>query len=356
MKNLSLRYKLSLVLAIVILFYAVCSVLFVNLYLKGVLKKHFIEMGKSLANTMSSHIVDDMLIKDFVGLDAFFEDTMRNNPGVSYIFVEKDGHVLLHTFKEGFPEKLLNIGHKKSEIDYVFVKAGTDTYYDFSSPIFGGRAGILRMGMSVKMIEEMLGSVTRSMLYVAIAAVAVALVFSIIIARRLINPLSMLTASAMKIAGGDYSKTVQIYGSDEVGKLSSAFNKMTDAVKIREKELREINEELETINIKLHEYIEELNRTKDELVKSKQDAAVIETSRAMIHHMRQPLTYLIMAIELFTDEIQEGSFNADAIQKRLYAIEEAGRTVAEILKKFENLKEYRAAEYSDKTKIIDIGE
>ncbi|MBI4690963.1 MAG: HAMP domain-containing protein [Nitrospirae bacterium] len=356
MKSLSLRYKLFIALSAMILFYTAGSVLFVNLYLKDVLKKHFIDMGQSLANAVSSHIVDDMLIENFVGVDAFFEDTMRNNPGVSYLFVEKDGHVLLHTFKDGFPKKLLNIGHKKSEIDYMLVEAGTDTYYDFSYPIFGGRAGILRVGMSGKIIYEMIGMTVKNLLYVALAAVVVALAFSIMISRRLINPLSMLTASAMKIAGGDYSKTAQIYGSDEVGKLSIAFNKMTDAVKIREKELREINEELETVNIKLHEYIEELNRTKDELVKSKQDAAVIETSRAMIHHMRQPLTYLIMAIELFTDEIQEGSFNADAIQKRLHVIEEAGRTVAEILKKFENLKEYRSAEYSDKTKIIDIGE
>lgn len=357
MKNLSLRYKLFVVLSVLIIFYAVWAALLVNFYLKNVLKKHFVNNGKVLVATLSSHLVDEMLINDFVEIYAFFDNTMINNSDVSYLFIEKNGNVLLHTFRDGFPKGLLNIGHKNSEVDYVLVTTDKETYYDFSAPIFGGTAGTLRLGMSGKMLEKLLSDTTLSLLCVAFAVVVVALAFSIIISKTLIKPLSMLTASAIEIADGNYSKTVQSHGDDEVGKLSRAFSKMEDAVKIREKKLKEINEELRDVNLKLHEYIEELNRTKDELVKSKQDMAVVETTRAMLHHMRQPLTILILAIDIVADEMQKGkAFNARELLKKLQAVEESGIRLADLLKKFEKLREYKTIEYSDDTKIVDIGE
>ena len=341
---------------LVVLFYAVFSIFFVDLYVKKILKEESIEVGESLVAIMSYHIADDLLIKDYVSIEKLFEETMKANKEVAYIFVEQNGRILLNTFSNGFPKELLNIGHKKNAIDYMLVKANNETYYDFSAPIFEGRAGMLRLGLTERMGEKMVKETIKSLIYIALITLIAAFAFSILLSKRLVHPLFLLTDSAVKIAGGDYSRQIEIHGEDEVGKLSAAFNKMEDAVKIREKELREINEEMETVNIKLHEYITELNRTKDELVKSKQDAAVVQTARSMIHHMRQPLTYLIMAIELFTEDIQGGAFNADLIQKRLFAIEEASLKVSDILKKFEQLREYRIVKYSDKTEIIDIGE
>lgn len=336
--------------------YAVFSVLFVNLYLKDMLKKHFVNTGNALAATVSNHVTYDILINDFVGAYSVFENTMANNPEVSYFFIEKDGHIIVHTFKEGFPKGLLNIGHEKGRINHIIVETGDETYYDFSAPIFQGRAGTLRLGISGKKIREMSDRAVRSLIYIAVVMGILALALSIPISRKLIRPLTVLSSSAIKASDGRYEDVTVIDSGDEVEELSRAFNKMVGAVKLREKELKEVNDELEAVNIRLHEYIEELNRTKDELVKSKQDAAVVQTARSMIHHMRQPLTYLIMAIELFSEDIQGGAFNADLIQKRLFAIEESSLKVSDILKKFEALKEYRTVEYSDQTKIIDIGE
>ncbi len=354
MKKISLGYKLFLLLFAIISSYAVFSVLFVNLYLKDMLKKHFVNMGNALAATVSNHVTYDILINDFVGAYSVFEDTMANNPEVSYFFIEKDGHVIVHTFKEGLPKGLLNVGHEKGRINHIIVETGDETYYDFSAPIFQGRAGTLRLGISGKKIMEMTDRAVRSLIYIAVAMGILALALSILVSRKLIRPLTVLASSAIKASDGRYEDVTVIDSGDEVEELSRAFNKMVEAVKIREKELTKVNKELEDVNIKLHEYIDELHRTKDELVKSKQDKAVLETSRTIIHHMRQPLTYLTMAIEMFTDEIQEGAFDSDALQKKLFAIEEASQNVAVLLRKFEKLSQYKIVEYTDKTKIIDI--
>ena len=132
---------------------------------------------------------------------------------------------------------------------------------------------------------------------------------------------------------------------------------MLQLAKEREYDLKEINDELETVNITLHDYIEKLRLTTAELVKSRQDMAVIDTARAFLHHIRQPLTYLAMAIDLLLDETGEGNkLNIDSVQKKLRVVEDAGRTLSELLRKFDNLKEYKVTFFDDTTKITDIEE
>jgi len=355
MKRLSLNNKLFMAFAALILFFSLLSIVFVNLYIKKVLKEHFVEMGLSLSSTVASNITNDLFINDLISIDSFFEDVMRNNHDVAYIFLEKDGKVIIHTFKEGFPKKLLNLGHTENKRDYVYINSDGKTYYDFSVPVMDGRAGTLRLGMSGNMIREMVDKTVQTLLTAAFASIIAAFIFAIFISRKLTKPLMLLTESSMKISEGDYSKTVAISGEDEVAKLSQAFNKMTEAVKIREKALQETNEELEEFGIKLHEYVEKLNQTRDELIKSKQDSAMVATSRALLHHLRQPLTYLLMAIELFTEDIHNNTEKNEILMK-VKVIEKAGENVSEILKKFEKLKEYKTVQYTDNTHIVDIEE
>lgn len=355
MKHLSLRYKILLAFVSFILVYVFFSILFVNLYLKDVLKKNFIQTGRTLTSTMASHLADDVLVGDLITIDAFFEDIRKSDPDVSYIFIEKDGAVIVHTFTEGFPRNLLNVGHAGRQMDYVLVQAGGETFYDFAFPVFEGKGGTLRLGLSGKTIETSMQRTLTMLLLVTASLLLVGTIFSIYISQRLIQPLVQLTSSAMAITEGNYAEPVSVAGEDEIGELSRVFTTMTDAVKVREKELRETNEQLEMYGVRMYEYIEELNRTKDELVRAKQDAAVVETSKAFLHHMRQPLTYLIMAIEMLTDEISEAPYlNAESLSVKLRAIEDAGKRLAEMLRKFEQLKEYKTVSFSDKTRIIDI--
>lgn len=359
MKHLLLRHKLFLFVSGIVLLYSIFSVLFVHFFLKDTLREHFISMGKTLASTVASHVTDDMLVSDLVNIDSYFEDTMRNNPDVSYMFIKRDGEVAVHTFGGQFPGDLLRAGHAETQVDYVVVSSGGREYYDFSSPIFGGKAGVLRVGMATDNIDMMLGRTITMFLLVTLGVIAVAFVLSALISRKLTQPLALLTETAAEIAAGNFTALpgASPSHSDEIGRLSRSFGRMADAIREREKELRETNEQLETYGVKMYEYIEELNRTKDELIRAKQDAAVVETSKAVLHHMRQPLTYLIMAIEILTEEIKGSpSVRTESLAIKLRAIDEAGKRLSELLKKFEQLRQYKSVSFSDETRILDIDE
>ncbi|MDA8078516.1 MAG: HAMP domain-containing protein [Nitrospiraceae bacterium] len=355
MKNLSLKSRLFFVTALVVLTYAVFSVLFIDIFVKDILKKKRIANGTALATTIAAHVADSLLTRDFFAISAFFDDILKTNPEVSYIFIEKDGQVLLHTFKGGFPPGLLNAGHRKTAVDYVAITTDEGAYHDFAASLFGGRTGTLRLGITGTTDEQITKETKKSLLFVALLVMSAALVFIAIVSRRLTLPLSQLTQSAVEIANGEYSRTIPVLGDDEVGRLALAFGKMVDAVRIRQQELMDVNEELETVNVRLHEYIGEVGRTRDELIKSKQDAAAIDTARSFLHHSRQPLTYLIMAIELLSEELgAERPVSTDSVREKLRAVQDAGQRLSVLLKKFEQLKEYRTVTYDSATKIIDI--
>ena len=64
------------------------------------------------------------------------------------------------------------------------------------------------------------------LIWASIAACIVALALSVVLMRRILGPLTTITDTAQRIAGGDYTGEVPVVSSDEVGRLSTAFNRM----------------------------------------------------------------------------------------------------------------------------------
>jgi signal transduction histidine kinase len=93
---------------------------------------------------------------------------------------------------------------------------------------------------------------------VAAAALAIIVLFSLILARRFTQPLTELTEAARAISDGDLSRRAKVTSNDEIGELAGAFNKMTvDLAEARgnlERKVEERTEELATANAELEGY------------------------------------------------------------------------------------------------------
>lgn len=94
------------------------------------------------------------------------------------------------------------------------------------------------------------GDLAKRLLEAGGAALIVAMLLILLISRSLTRPLTQLAAAAEDIAGGNYSRRVGIKGSDEIGMLGSAFNRMAEAVerarKIQRDFLANVSHELKT--------------------------------------------------------------------------------------------------------------
>ena len=62
----------------------------------------------------------------------------------------------------------------------------------------------------------------------AIMAIALSIAISVFAARRITNPLEVLTFSSRAIARGDFTQRVQLKSSTEIGELADTFNVMSD--------------------------------------------------------------------------------------------------------------------------------
>lgn len=87
----------------------------------------------------------------------------------------------------------------------------------------------------------------RDALRFALIAIAFSILISIWAARRLTTPLSVLTETSRSIAGGDFSKRVELKSRTEFGELAQTFNSMTDELERYVADLKKAAEENHTL-------------------------------------------------------------------------------------------------------------
>jgi signal transduction histidine kinase len=98
--------------------------------------------------------------------------------------------------------------------------------------------------------EQYLADVTQAIWLGGLAAVLLALILGLILARRLTRPLSQLTQASRKMASGELGQQVDAGQQGEVGELAASFNQMSAALaqaeQQRQQMLADIAHELRT--------------------------------------------------------------------------------------------------------------
>ena len=110
--------------------------------------------------------------------------------------------------------------------------------------------------------QMFVGAVHRYLIGASIAAFVLALILSVLMMRRLLNPLARMTGTAQRIAEGDYTGEVPVVSRDEVGRLSEAFNRMSASLRhteqLRKKMVIDVAHELRTPITNIKGYLEAL--------------------------------------------------------------------------------------------------
>jgi signal transduction histidine kinase len=119
--------------------------------------------------------------------------------------------------------------------------------------------------------------------------VIIAALLSIILWRIVLKPLSSLTGSMQKVSSGDISQKVNIQSNDEIGRLASTFNTMTDELTIARQRMEEWTKTLEDEVFKQTRVIK---KTQDKLIQAEKMAALGRITADIAHEIRNPLTAL----------------------------------------------------------------
>nr|MBC8463864.1 HAMP domain-containing protein [Deltaproteobacteria bacterium] len=229
----SLRSKLLIaVSALVILSSALVSLLVTQRYSQSIFNTARAQ-AENLAHTLALEAADKILIHDLVGLQKMLDGQMTSNPFIAYLFVIRNKRVLAHTFINGMPVDLIQAntflrrdsGHSKK----IASKQG-ELFLDIAWPVFEGKAGVLRMGLSQKPFQQQVMQLRLQMGLLTIVILLVALIITFLFIQRVTGPIKALAKAAADIAEGDLKVDIPIKGQDEVGKLTAAFEQMVNRI------------------------------------------------------------------------------------------------------------------------------
>jgi transcriptional regulator with GAF, ATPase, and Fis domain len=211
--------------------------------------------AENIAQTVALDATDKILTNDLVALQKMLDYHISSNPHTAYIFILKDNQVLAHTFSHGIPVELLgandaileNYTHHKE-----IISTKGERYLDIARPIFSGKAGVLRLGISEKPYRDQVAQLWLQMSGLTLAILLLALGGSLLFIKRITGPLAALAKAAEQIDEGNLDVKVEVKSQDEVGKLTAAFKRMIARIKDHTQRLEEKTSELDRAHRQTH--------------------------------------------------------------------------------------------------------
>jgi len=203
--------------------------------------------GEYLCQSIVMEATDKILINDLMALQKLIHHQQSVNPAVAYIFVQREGEILAHTFTGGFPAALIHANKLKNhnEWDYRRIRSDTDEgYIDFVWPILDGKAGSLRLGLSEHYYQTRVRALWAEMAAGALVVLSIVFLAGAVIARRISKPIRALALSADQIDAGNLDITIQTTGDDEIDRLGHAFSRMITRIRDYTGRLEETTAEL----------------------------------------------------------------------------------------------------------------
>ena len=248
MRLQSLRSKLLVaVSALVIISSIMISLLVTHRYSRSLYQAETAQ-AENVAHSVALEAADILLINDLVTLQKLLEHHISSNPAVAYLFIVRSGQVITHTFTDGFPAELMtaNDALQDGQVQYKkIVSTKGDRYLDIAWPIFEGKAGVLRLGLSEKPYRDQVTKLWLQMSMLTTGILLLALLVSFLFIRRFTEPLAALAEAVENIDEHQLDIKLERKGYKEIVKLTSSFKRLIARIREYTRRLEEKTIELD---------------------------------------------------------------------------------------------------------------
>jgi len=242
MRLKSLRSKLMLSVSALVIGSGLVISLIETRRFSNSLHEAAVTQGEYISRAVALEATNKVLINDLVSLQNLLNYQLESNPSITYLFVIKGKQVLAHTFTEGIPKNLIgsNTATDKERGNFErIVNHEGELYLDIAWPIFAGKAGILRMGISEKPYRSQVLTLWFQMTAITLGILFLSLFVSFLFIRRITRPLSALAQAAENIDENNLELNLKPGKHDEVGSLTASFNRMLGRIKDHTRRIEE---------------------------------------------------------------------------------------------------------------------
>lgn len=137
----------------------------------------------------------------------------------------------------------------------------------------GSPAGKLCILRSFETTSQRIGQLRTDVALAWLAAIAIGLGVSYLLASRIVQPIQALDAAAGQVSRQNYSLRVPVQGSDELGRLAATFNAMCDS----------------------------LESARQELIRQERISTIGRMASSIVHDLRNPLAAIYGGAEMMVD-------------------------------------------------------
>jgi signal transduction histidine kinase len=257
-------------------------------------------------------------------IDNLVADQLKTlAPSSDFVFLDR-GQVFASTLEPRFgylaPASLL----PPSGTDRQHIRG--HEFISFGQPlpdVTGRPIAELRILHSYENVRAALTKLQRSLGLAWLGTVAIALLVSLLMTRRLLDPVKLLDRAATEIASRNYSYRVPVTGSDELSRLAATFNAMCDSIE----------------------------QARLDLIRQEQINTIGRLGSSLVHDLRNPLAAIYGGAEMLVD----GQLPAEHTKRIALNIYRASHRVQELLRDLLNVSRGEARNLEN-CKVRDIVE
>ena len=169
------------------------------------------------------------------------------------------------------------------------------TAYEPLTDPAGAPIGMLYVGILEQPYTDLRMRTTLLFVGITVGGVALAVVISFLISRRLSTPVRALVKASRQVAEGNLDAQVPVRSSDEIGELARAFNSMAAALKARDEQLKEF--------------------ARRKVMESERLAVVGQLAADVAHELNNPMQGIVTYSHLLLERLPVGDPKRSSVEK-----------------------------------------
>ncbi|MCP9356779.1 cell wall metabolism sensor histidine kinase WalK [Liquorilactobacillus satsumensis] len=251
----SIHFKIALVFALLLLItFQIVGAYFVQQLKKDNVKtfKQQVELSSYIDNSLIDNLARSNTKKANSNIRDILEDIDSSNVTEVQVVdtkgtirgdcdVNNQGIVGQKTTNSDIKQVLYN---ERSYAKSTYDRSDNKPYYVSITPLFSASGntntlvGAVYLRASLESVYDSIHKVTVIFVTAALIATVFGLMLAILISRAITRPIDDMKKQTSRIAQGDYSGQVKVYGTDELGQLAQAVNNLS----VRVEEAQESSE------------------------------------------------------------------------------------------------------------------